>query len=773
MNKKDKELKKTVNQLKKKVDQLEKDKFDLNNEIERLNEKLQRKSTEIERNKNKTKQYHESINTLGIELKKYKEKHRKEKRNLEKLIFKSDKIINYFHNASVQLGKSIGKMLHHLLIHLEFNMKEIPSKIVNNDISKLYDWIRTLEKNEYLKVRKIFRGMSDKLNFYKKLEIPVLQNAYNRIHSFLKQNEQLAERGEFSMLNATGMNSHLMSRSRSRFLGNESMMSNFKWGESVMDSKILETEKRSDSIPESLCHFHDVLVLKNLHNLTPVLLTDFMKKFKKVIGTVHEQIHGLNLQKKKNQNHSDVLIMDKVLEKTDSNKVRSEYQFHLDCLNEFQEKLKGFEVKIKMIDLILDARNISEEDRKNLKISEILGKNKELNEEDFKLNSEQKSDIELVKMLEDNFIEKKKIFLLKKDFMKYINNLKSEHEKDLSELFDKLNKIEDEYSISQQAIMNLRNALNLNKSELETIKEKLKNSSFESEQVSKEQKVLKEETLKLKEELEKKEEETEMLKKKNEKTNTDIKNYKKNLEINHNEFLENKLVYFENKEKKDYIEELLEKVVEKKENIIKEKEEKKKIFLTKHKELAELIKNLNYEDQETTELQLKLDIIEGKEVQKKCLCDIKIESVNKIENLQKIINKNEEKTQNYDYLTKMITELINHNDSSFNNFIKLTITSQMSLKEKVKKINNGFKEKNKSILEYMINLLKKTFLESVKILCLFILGLGKGNINQDMFIGNLDEFYNLINGKFLDDGNFDVGNVLVLSKQFLKLKEAL
>lgn len=772
MNKKEKEQKKTINLLKKKVESLEKDKFDLSHKIEHLEEKIQRKTTEIERNKVKTKQFSESINTLGIEMKKYKEKHRKERRNLEKLIFKSDKIINYFHNSSVQLGKSIGKMLHHLLIHLDYDMKEIPSKIVNNDISKLYDWIRTLEKNEYLKVRKIFRGMSDKLNFYKKLEIPVLQNAYNRIHSFLKQNEQLAERGEFSMLNATGMNSHLMSRSKSRFLGNESMMSNFKW-ESVMDSKILENEKRSESIPESLCHFHDVLITKNLVNLTPVLLTDFMKKFKKVVVTVHEQINGISIQKKKNANQSDVLIMDKVLEKTDNTKVRSEYQFHLDCLNEFQEKLKGFEIKIKMLDLILDGRNISEEDRKNLKISEILAKNKELNEEDFKLNSEQKSNVELVKMLEDNFSEKKKIFVLKTDFMKYINNLKSDHEKDLSKLFDELNKIEDEYSISQQGIMNLRNALNLNKMELETLKEKLKYSSEENEEIKKEENAINEDLTKIKEELEKKEEETDNLKKKNEKANNKITDFKKNLDLKHTEFLENKLVYFENKEKKDYIEELLTKVVEKRENIIKEKEEKQKIFVTKHKELSELIKHLKYEDQEVTDLQLKLDIIEGKEIEKKCLCELKKESISKIENLTEIISKIENKSKNYEYLTKMVTDLINQNDSSFNNFIKLTITSQMNLKDKVNKINNGFKDKNKSILEYVVNLLKKTFLESVEVLSLYTLSLSKGRIDQNLFVENLEEFFNLLSGKFLEKENADVGSVLVLSRQFLKLKELL
>ena len=58
------------------------------------------------------------------------------------------------------------------------------------------------------------------------------------------------------------------------------------------------------------------------------------------------------------------------------------------------------------------------------------------------------SNIELVKMLEENFLEKKKIFGFKKKFMIYIDNLKKEHKQKLERLFDNLNKVEDEYCLS-------------------------------------------------------------------------------------------------------------------------------------------------------------------------------------------------------------------------------------------------------------------------------------------------------------------------------------
>jgi hypothetical protein len=768
MQKTDKDLKKTISSLKRKIDELEKEKYDLMNENRSINEKLQKKVIEVERNKEKTKQFSESINTLEVEMTKYKEKHRKERRNLEKLIFKSDKIINYFHNAGVQLGKSVGKMLHHLLIHLEFDMKEIPGKIVNNDINKLYEWIRSLEKNEYLKVRKIFRGMSEKLNFYKKLEIPVLQNAYNRIHAFLKQNEQLAERGEFSMLNATGMNSQIMmSRSKSRFMVNESMMSNFKW-ESAMDSKILEVDKKIDTIPEALCNFHDVLARKNLVNLTPVLLNDFMEKFKAVVETVHDQMNAISIQPKKNQNQSDgdVILIDKVLEKNEPNKLRSEYQFHLDCINEFQEKLKSFETKIKMIDLILEGRNVTEDEKNNLRLSEILARNKELNEEDYELNSKEKSNIELVKMLEENFNEKYKIFVLKKDFMKYIKNLKVDHEKNLSELFDDLNKVEDEYSISQQAIMNLRNALTLNKTELDDLKNKLINSDSEKDEVIKQTEFFEKEIKNIQDEIDNRNEELISLKSKNEKLQSKIEESKKLLENNQNEFLENKLLYFENKEKKEYLEELIIKVGERKESMSKEKEEKQQIFKIKHKELKELLSKMNKEKKEVTELQLKLDIIEGKQITNG-LGELKEETINKLEIMLDFIEKGLDNNLSYDYITNMITDLIEHKDSSFDNFIKLTITSQLNLNDKVAKLNSGFKDKSNSILEYSLNLLKKSILESVQLILLYTIKLGQKKVNQEELVDKLNNFTESINST----DKMNTESILLLSKRFSTLKE--
>ena len=142
--------------------------------------------------------------------------------NLEKLLFRSDKIISFFYNSIMKLIKQFGKPLHHLLLNMEFQMKEVVKKVLTVDISKIHNWIHQFETNKYLKQKKLFRNMKTKLSFYKAFDINVLQDAYNRLGDFLKQNSKLANKGEFSILNKTNTNI-MLSMSRS-FMGNRNLL---------------------------------------------------------------------------------------------------------------------------------------------------------------------------------------------------------------------------------------------------------------------------------------------------------------------------------------------------------------------------------------------------------------------------------------------------------------------------------------------------------------------------------------------------------------------
>ena len=89
--------------------------------------------------------------------------------------------------------------------------------------------------------------------------------------------------------------------------------------------------------------------------------------------------------------------------------------------------MKYIENQMKIIELVFNSRGISKEDRENLGIDELLKMNVELNKDDFDFNENKTSDIDLVKLMENNFNEKKRIFDSKQQFMVYIGDLKSQH----------------------------------------------------------------------------------------------------------------------------------------------------------------------------------------------------------------------------------------------------------------------------------------------------------------------------------------------------------
>lgn len=80
-------------------------------------------------------------------------------------------------------------------------MKEILQNLMTTDIGKIHDWINYFETNVFLKKHKIYRKMNEKLNFYSKLQIPVLQDAVNRLSNSIQTQDKIASFGEFSILN--------------------------------------------------------------------------------------------------------------------------------------------------------------------------------------------------------------------------------------------------------------------------------------------------------------------------------------------------------------------------------------------------------------------------------------------------------------------------------------------------------------------------------------------------------------------------------------------
>lgn len=281
--------------LRQRVEKLEREKFDLTTQLEALKDTCDKQQQEIERNKAKNQRFSEALSNFEQEIRVHKEKRKQEKHNLEKILIKADRLINYFHNGCVVLGKSIGKILHHLLMNLTYDPKEIIASIVTDDVQRLYEWIHSLEKNDYLKAKKLFRNINEKVNFYKKLDLNTIKDAYGRISSFLKENNTLAERGEFSMLNVTGNNAHTKSRFsvRSVFSNrtNQFESVNEDFHHNILDE--LNADRINigrETITELICRFQERLGVENLGSMPPILLSDFIQKFKSVAGKLSRPV---------------------------------------------------------------------------------------------------------------------------------------------------------------------------------------------------------------------------------------------------------------------------------------------------------------------------------------------------------------------------------------------------------------------------------------------------------------------------------------------------
>ena len=223
----------------------------------------------------------------------YKEKIKAERDNLESIVKKSDKVISFLHNSTLELSKSIGKILHNLVLNVDFDMKDILKKIATEDIKEIHNWIQFFERNEYLKKNKIYRKMSDKLNFFKKLEIPALQDAFNRISNILKNGEKLAQKGEFSILDITNrgnINASIISAQTNRSNAqnrNESLQLEYPINildELSNDNGMVNVKK--ETLAELISRLVDKTNNETLNQMNPNQIMESIKKIQLVTGFV-------------------------------------------------------------------------------------------------------------------------------------------------------------------------------------------------------------------------------------------------------------------------------------------------------------------------------------------------------------------------------------------------------------------------------------------------------------------------------------------------------
>lgn len=285
--------------------------------------------------------------------------------------------------------------------------------------------------------------------------------------------------------------------------------------------------------------------------------------------------------------------------------------------------------------------------------------------------------------------------------MVYIDDLKNQHQKQLSELFDDLNKVEDEYTIMQEVIHNFRNSISLNKEELQNLKQQLKNQDEKKQEMEDLHKKYKKEVEDKKYQCEQIQDRLKEVEEKNEKKKADYDALRNEFESTQLKFLEKKWELYYNKQKKSQLKEAIENLNCDKAAMEVDVEKNKKKVEKELKNMQELLEQLKGTDKDVTDLQKKINILEGKEVAQQCLCGLSEENESEIKESLKFIRNFEQLETNYEFYEGVISELVKSHDKNFNQLLLLTVSSQMSNEDQVKRINDCFQDKNKKLLEYI------------------------------------------------------------------------
>ncbi len=126
----------------------------------------------------------------------------------------------------------------------------------------------------------------------------------------------------------------------------------------------------------------------------------------------------------------------------------------------------------------------------------------------------------------------------------------------------------------------------------------------------------------------------------------------------------------------------------------------------KYKQLVEKIKANELAKDEKKRLKRRMDILEGGEDIEFCICELKPHIKKLIQKIALTNNDHLKNFSNYEFYSNVLLDYLNEKDSSFNNFLKLTITSSQNVNDKVKRIHKNLKERNTKFLEYVGDVLQ-------------------------------------------------------------------
>lgn len=295
-------------------------------------------------------------------------------------------------------------------------------------------------------------------------------------------------------------------------------------------------------------------------------------------------------------------------------------------------------------------------------MADLLTKGKEGAEELKKGSLEERSDVELLRMMEESVGEKQKVYRLKRQFMDNIRKMKEAQQAELVKLFDKLNQVEDEYLVTERLLANLQTAIRQNTEEVRQVQSKIASGDKEKHELEVEAHRLEEELQAIKNIQSQQVSESRELARKVADYEAQFQGRLKEAEEAQARLVQEQLNAFENRQRFEFVENLAVELAKDIQTVTKDKAKREADLASKIQALRETVKNRTKSEDETERIKALLATIDGADFTSKCFCEVKEDVKNAYYEVIYKAGELQVAKQTYPYYEQMVADFLAEKD---------------------------------------------------------------------------------------------------------------
>lgn len=348
-------------------------------------------------------------------------------------------------------------------------------------------------------------------------------------------------------------------------------------------------------------------------------------------------------------------------EPQNANTITKNHEFYAESLDEINAKLQGIDSKFSLLSIVLSSRK-GVDDLTKEKLADLLTKGKERTEDLKKGTLEERTDVELLRMLEESVGEKQKVYRLKRQFMDNIRKMKETQQAELVKLFDKLNQVEDEYLVTERLLSNLQTAIKQNTEEVRQVQSKIASADKEKHELEVEAHRLEEELQAIKNIQSQQASESRELTRRVADYESQFQSRLKEAEHAQARLVQEQLVAFENRQRLEFVENMATELAKDIQVITKDKAKREAELASKIQTLRDTVKNRTKSEDETERIKALLATIDGTDFSSKCFCEVKEDAKQSYFEIIYKASELQSAKQAYPYYEQMVADFLAKKD---------------------------------------------------------------------------------------------------------------